>query len=182
MHERLVDRFGGVGGVRDVGLLESALYRPRSGYYNDVAEMATALFESLLMNHPFVDGNKRLAFFATDVFLRLNGWRLDVAPRRPTPLSSAAWSRTPPISDTFSPGYAGRCEGSDGGENVDPAPGGGNGRCHGNGRQRARAAGAESAAEASSADALLRAPLVLDPAPPLAGWRVQRSDLQRFGQ
>jgi len=81
MHERLVDRFGGVGGVRDVGLLESALYRPRSGYYNDVAEMATALFESLLMNHPFVDGNKRLAFFATDVFLRLNGWRLDVAPK-----------------------------------------------------------------------------------------------------
>jgi len=40
--------------------------------------MATALFESLLMNHPFVDGNKRVAFFATDVFLRLNGWRLEV--------------------------------------------------------------------------------------------------------
>jgi death-on-curing protein len=42
--------------------------------------MAAALFESLLINHPFVDGNKRAAFFATDVFLRLNGWRLDVDP------------------------------------------------------------------------------------------------------
>ena len=42
--------------------------------------MAAALFESLLMNHPFLDGNKRVAFFATDVFLRLNGWRLDVDP------------------------------------------------------------------------------------------------------
>ena len=66
--------------MRDPGLLESALYRPQTGYYADVVEMATALFESLLMNHPFVDGNKRLAFFATDVFLRLNGWQMKVDP------------------------------------------------------------------------------------------------------
>ena len=78
IHEALLARFGGTAGVRDVGLLESALYRPRSGYYKDVAEMATALFESLLLNHPFVDGNKRVGFFATDVFLRLNGWFLEV--------------------------------------------------------------------------------------------------------
>jgi death-on-curing protein len=78
IHERLVARFGGVEGIRDLGLLESALYRPRTGYYADLAEMATALFESLLMNHPFIDDNKRVAFFATDVFLRLNGWRLAV--------------------------------------------------------------------------------------------------------
>jgi death-on-curing protein len=64
--------------VRDLGLLESALYRPQTGYYADLLEMAAALFESLLMNHPFVDGNKRTAFFATDVFLRMNGYRLDV--------------------------------------------------------------------------------------------------------
>lgn len=70
--------FGGRADVRDLGLLESALFRPRSGYYNDLAEMAAALFESLLMNHPFLDGNKRVAFFATDVFLRMNGWRLEV--------------------------------------------------------------------------------------------------------
>jgi death-on-curing protein len=80
IHERLIDRFGGESGVRDVGLLESALYRPQTGYYADLAQEAAALFESLLMNHPFVDGNKRVAFFGTDVFLRLNGWKLEVDP------------------------------------------------------------------------------------------------------
>ena len=82
IHERLLERFGGGAGLRDAGLLESALFRPRTGYYRDLAEMAAALFESLLMNHPFVDGNKRVAFFATDVFLRLNGWRLEVEGQR----------------------------------------------------------------------------------------------------
>jgi len=78
IHERLIEHFGGPPGVRDLGLLESALFRPRTGYYQDIAEMAAALFESLIMNHPFMDGNKRVAFFATDVFLRLNGWKLVV--------------------------------------------------------------------------------------------------------
>ena len=78
IHRVLVERFGGLAGVRDPGLLESALYRPQTGYYEDLAEMAAALFESLIMNHPFVDGNKRVAFFATDIFLRLNGYRLKV--------------------------------------------------------------------------------------------------------
>jgi death-on-curing protein len=78
IHARMIEVFGGKAGLRDPGLLESALYRPRSGYYRDLAEMATALFESLIMNHPFVDGNKRVAFFATDTFLRLNGWKLEV--------------------------------------------------------------------------------------------------------
>ena len=78
IHARLIGQFGGPAGVRDHGLLESALYRPRTGHYHDVAEMATALLESLLMNHPFIDANKRVAFFATDVFLRLNGWKLRV--------------------------------------------------------------------------------------------------------
>jgi len=78
IHGLLVERFGGAEGIVDLGLLDSALHRPRTGYYRDIAEMAAALFESLLMNHPFVDGNKRVAFFATDVFLRLNGWKLSV--------------------------------------------------------------------------------------------------------
>ena len=78
IHRVLVERFGGLAGVRDPGLLESALYRPQTGHYEDLAEMAAALFESLIMNHPFVDGNKRVAFFATDIFLRLNGYRLKV--------------------------------------------------------------------------------------------------------
>ena len=78
IHERCIELFGGRDGVRDLGLLESALYRPQSGYYADLATMAAALFESLLINHPFVDGNKRVAFFAADVFLRPNGWKLEV--------------------------------------------------------------------------------------------------------
>ncbi|MGH8034451.1 MAG: type II toxin-antitoxin system death-on-curing family toxin [Lysobacterales bacterium] len=77
-HDRLIEKFGGAPGIRDRGLLESALYRPQCGYYENLNQMAAALFESLLINHPFVDGNKRMAFFATDVFLRLNGWKLGV--------------------------------------------------------------------------------------------------------
>ncbi len=78
IHQRLIERFGGTAGVRDKGLLESALFRPQTGYYEDLAEMAAALFESLLLNHAFIDGNKRVAFFTTDVFLRLNGWKISV--------------------------------------------------------------------------------------------------------
>jgi death-on-curing protein len=80
IHARLLEVFGGPPGLRDPGLLESALFRPRTGYYEDLSAMAAAMFESLLMNHPFIDGNKRVAFFATDVFLRLNGWKLEVDP------------------------------------------------------------------------------------------------------
>lgn len=78
IHAALIERFGGKAGVRDLGLLESALFRPGTGYYKDLVEMASALFESLIMNHAFVDGNKRVAFFVTDIFLRLNGYKLKV--------------------------------------------------------------------------------------------------------
>ncbi len=77
IHQRLVERFGGPPGIRDMGLLESALYRPRTGYYADLIETAAALFESLLMNYAFIDGNERVAFFETDVFLRTSGLRID---------------------------------------------------------------------------------------------------------
>ena len=80
IHEVVLAEFGGLPGVRDLGLLESALFRPRTGYYADLAEMAAALLESLLKNNTFVDGNKRVAFFATDVFLNLNQWKLVVGP------------------------------------------------------------------------------------------------------
>ena len=72
IHERLIQKFGGAAGIRDKGLLESALFRPQTGYYEDLAQMAAALFESLISNHAFVDGNKRMAFFCCDIFLRLN--------------------------------------------------------------------------------------------------------------
>ena len=79
IHERLIEKFGGSPGLRDKGLLESALYRPQTGYYADLAQMAAALFESMISNHAFVDGNKRAAFFLCDVFLRLNGWKLKMS-------------------------------------------------------------------------------------------------------
>ncbi len=80
MHTRLINRFGGADGLRDMGLLQSALYRPQTGYYSDLVVMGAALFESLMNNHPFVDGNKRVAFFSTDVFLRINGYKMAVQP------------------------------------------------------------------------------------------------------
>ena len=62
------------------GALESAAMRPQSGYYEDLIAEAAALWESLSQNHPFVDENKRIAFAAADVFLRINGWQLNRAP------------------------------------------------------------------------------------------------------
>jgi len=78
LHRRLLERFGGLAGVRDPGLLESALARPRSGYYKSLSAQAAALMQSLARNHAFVDGNKRMAFAMTAVFLRLNGYLLRV--------------------------------------------------------------------------------------------------------
>lgn len=68
-----IARYGGADGVRDPGLLESALFRPQTGYYADLIEQAAALWESLGQNHPFLDGNKRVAFAATYTFLAING-------------------------------------------------------------------------------------------------------------
>jgi death-on-curing protein len=59
-------------------LLESALARPRSGYYASISEQAAALLQSLAGNHAFLDGNKRVAFAAAAVFLRMNGYKLAV--------------------------------------------------------------------------------------------------------
>ncbi|NQW85300.1 MAG: type II toxin-antitoxin system death-on-curing family toxin [Alcaligenaceae bacterium] len=77
MHTVLMQRYGGAGGVRDPGALEAALFRPQTGYYSDIIAEAAALLESLAINHPFLDGNKRIAFAAADVFLRINGWCLE---------------------------------------------------------------------------------------------------------
>jgi death on curing protein len=80
MHAVLMERYGGALGVRDPGALEAALFRPQTGYYEDIVAEAAALIESLAINHPFLDGNKRIAFAAADVFLRINGWRLQRSP------------------------------------------------------------------------------------------------------
>jgi len=80
IHKKQIEEYGGVVGIRDVGLLESAVFRPQIGYYSSVIEEAAALMESLAINHPFVDGNKRIAFAAAHTFLLLNGFDLTVEP------------------------------------------------------------------------------------------------------
>jgi death on curing protein len=79
MQHRLIELFGGLHGVRDAGAIEAAVFRPQTGYYESAEEEAAALMESLGMNHGFLEGNKRIAFTAADVFLRRNGFYLDVA-------------------------------------------------------------------------------------------------------
>src|SRR4029077_6125788 len=78
MQHRLIDLFGGLHGVRDKGSVEAAVFRPQTGYYTSLEEEASALMESLGNNDGFTDGNKRIAFAATDTFLRINGFYLDV--------------------------------------------------------------------------------------------------------
>src|ERR1035441_3594029 len=78
MQERLLAEFGGLSGVRDAGLLDSAMARPQqlSAYGQpSLFDLAAAYAYGLVRNHPFVDGNKRIAFIAAVVFLELNGRR-----------------------------------------------------------------------------------------------------------
>ena len=81
LQKELIKRFGGEKGVRDMGLLESALSRPQSGYYESLSLQAAALMQSLALNHSFIDGNKRVAFALTAIFLRMNGYKLIVSPK-----------------------------------------------------------------------------------------------------
>ena len=78
-HDDQIKIFGGAEGIRDLGQLASAMFRPQSGYYDDLIAEAAALWESLAVNPPFVDGNKRTSFIVTDVFLQLNGLLIDAA-------------------------------------------------------------------------------------------------------
>jgi len=78
IHYELIHRYGGVGGLRDAGALDSALARPKqlNAYRasSSVPHLAAAYGWGLLRNHPFIDGNKRIALASTLVFLELNGW------------------------------------------------------------------------------------------------------------
>ena len=79
MHERLLAEHGGSAGLRDPGLLDSALARPRQLHaYGapDTSDLATAYAAGIIRNHPFVDGNKRTGFMCAFVFLAENGFRL----------------------------------------------------------------------------------------------------------
>jgi len=80
LHGESVAEHGGADGLRDEGLFESALARPQNLYayenVTDMARLAACYGYGLAKNHAFVDGNKRIAFIATGLFLRLNGFRL----------------------------------------------------------------------------------------------------------
>ncbi|HEX7176482.1 MAG TPA: type II toxin-antitoxin system death-on-curing family toxin [Pyrinomonadaceae bacterium] len=82
LHRRLIEQSGGSPGIRDLGLLESAMAQPLMTFggedlYPTVVEKASALGFSLIKNHPFVDGNKRAGHAAMEVFLVLNGHEID---------------------------------------------------------------------------------------------------------
>ncbi len=84
LHSRQIERFGGTAGVRDLGLMESALAQPQATFGGELlhptlAEQAAAYLYHLAKNHPFVDGNKRTAFAVVVTFLRLNGARLGLS-------------------------------------------------------------------------------------------------------
>lgn len=82
IHSRLIDATGGVHGVRDIGLLQSAVSRPKATFegkdlYPDLFHKAAALLESLARNQPFIDGNKRTAITASGIFFGMNGYVLE---------------------------------------------------------------------------------------------------------
>lgn len=84
IHSRLIDEAGGSHGLRDLGLLQSAVSRPKATFggedlYPDIFQKAAALMESLIKNHPFIDGNKRTAISSTGIFLRMNGYTLETS-------------------------------------------------------------------------------------------------------
>src|ERR1700684_1623654 len=79
IHHHQIEEYGGIHGLRDQGALEAAVFRPQTGYYNDQSEEAAALFESLVNNQAFLDGNKRVGFAAMHTFLLLNGFDLDIS-------------------------------------------------------------------------------------------------------
>ncbi len=81
IHSRLIDETGGSHGVRDLGLLQSAVSRPKTTFgsenlYPDICHKAAALMESIIKNHPFIDGNKRTAITSAGIFLQINGYYL----------------------------------------------------------------------------------------------------------
>lgn len=82
LHERLIASSGGAIGIRDLGALESAVSQPHASFggqdlYPDVMAKAAALCFSLVMNHPFLDGNKRVGHAAMETFLLLNGFEIN---------------------------------------------------------------------------------------------------------
>ena len=82
IHDILIDKFGGIKGIRDQGLLESAINRPHATFdntelYPSLPEKAAAILESVLINHPFIDGNKRTAYVLMRLILLEGGYDIE---------------------------------------------------------------------------------------------------------
>ena len=80
IQSELLNRFGGLAGIRDEGLLDSAINKPKNLFaygQPSVFELASSYATGLVKNHPFLDGNKRIGFMAAYVFLGANGWSLE---------------------------------------------------------------------------------------------------------
>lgn len=91
IHQMQLERFGGSDGIRDLNLLDSALAQPKAGFggeflHEDLFAMASAYLFHIVMNHPFVDGNKRTGLMAALVFLDINGFPIET----PNPILETA--------------------------------------------------------------------------------------------
>ena len=83
IHDDMIEKYGGSYGIRDLGLIQSAIARPQSSFqgedlYINIFDKAAALFHSIIFNHAFIDGNKRTAMVSTARFLSINGYTFDV--------------------------------------------------------------------------------------------------------
>jgi len=92
IHQDQIERYGGRHGLRDLSLLESAVFRPQSSFsekdlYKTIFDKTAALMYSLILNHPFIDGNKRTGIVSGMVFLELNGFRLEVSTKELTKIA-----------------------------------------------------------------------------------------------
>jgi death-on-curing protein len=90
IHEKMIEIGGGASGIRDIELLHSAIERPKASFsdkylYNSILKMGSAMLQSLVKNHPFVDGNKRTAFFATLRFFEKNDLSFSIKINEITP-------------------------------------------------------------------------------------------------
>jgi len=104
IHSRLIAETGGTGGLRDLAMLESALARPFASFdgndlYPDLFRKSAALLDSLVNNHPFMDGNKRVGIAAAAMFLRINGFALKCTQTELVSMTMQVATNHPPIGD-----------------------------------------------------------------------------------
>jgi len=113
IHADQISKHGGSGGLRDRGLLESALERPRNRYRyekdSDLSGLAASYGFGIANNQPFLDGNKRVAFQTMYVFLGLNGLRIESAEEAVVPRTGSASPTTSPSSMETSESHSKRC-------------------------------------------------------------------------